>query len=45
MNKLNRRWTAVGAALTAAVGVVVSRSPVQATPSTARPFKTAGPRS
>ena len=45
MNKLNRRWIAVGAALTAAVGVVVSSSPVQATSGTAQPFKTAGPRS
>jgi quercetin dioxygenase-like cupin family protein len=35
MNKLSRRCIAVGAALTAAIGVAVSSSPVQATPSTA----------
>lgn len=34
MNKLSRRWIAVGAALAAATGVVVSSTPVQATPST-----------
>lgn len=45
MNRLNRRWIAVGAALTAAVGVVVSRSPLQATPTTAQPFETAEPHS
>ena len=45
MNKLSRRCIAVGAALTAAVGVVVSSWPVRATPSTAQPFKTAGARS
>jgi hypothetical protein len=45
MNERNRRWIAVDAALTAAVGVVVSSSPVQATPSTAQPFEAAGPRS
>jgi quercetin dioxygenase-like cupin family protein len=35
MNKLARRCVAVGAALAAAIGVAVSSSPVQATPSTA----------
>ena len=35
MNRLNRRWIAVGAALAATAGIVVSSSPVQATPSTA----------
>jgi quercetin dioxygenase-like cupin family protein len=35
MNKLSRRCIAAGAALTAAIGVAVSSSPVQATPSTA----------
>jgi hypothetical protein len=34
MKKVSGRWIAVGAALTAATGVVVSSSPVQATPST-----------
>jgi quercetin dioxygenase-like cupin family protein len=35
MNKLSRRWIAVGAALAATAGIAVSSSPVQATPSTA----------
>ncbi len=35
MNRLSRRWIAVGAALAAAAGIAVSSSPVQATPSTA----------
>jgi quercetin dioxygenase-like cupin family protein len=35
MKKINGRWIAVGAALTAITGVVVSSSPVLATPSTA----------
>ncbi|HEY3924837.1 MAG TPA: cupin domain-containing protein [Acidothermaceae bacterium] len=34
MNRLSRRWIAVGAALAATTGILVASSPVQATPST-----------